>query len=238
MAIAVQGHNLGSGAVRNQIEIGARGSGENYIMSVWPGQNLEELFIDATDLTVRDGIFSTIINLDPFGLKTTGGIMGPFMSTLDLNVSSINSVDARKAYTNNLQLSTMTLYTASTTLAYWDSTTTSSNINTTGYDTVVGVNGTYKVGFSVQATNVGGNDDMSFFFLKNDVAIPNSATYSLIKNNELITAYAEIIEPCLNGDKLQIGLYTTGTNVIVSTIGGVTPAGDAPAGIFTCYKVD
>ncbi len=90
VAIAIQGHNLGSGAVRNQIEIGARGSGENYIMSVWPGQNLEELFIDATDLTVRDGIFSTIINLDPFGLLTTGGIKGPFMSTLALECSTIN----------------------------------------------------------------------------------------------------------------------------------------------------
>ena len=90
VAIAIQGHNLGSGAVRNQIEIGARGSGENYIMSVWPGQNLEELFIDATDLTVRDGIFSTIINLDPFGLLTTGGIKGPFMSTLAFECSTIN----------------------------------------------------------------------------------------------------------------------------------------------------
>ena len=90
VAIAVQGHNLGTGAVRNQIEMGARGSGENYIMSVWPGQNLEELFIDATDLTVRDGIFSTIINLDPWGLQTTGGIKGPFISTLDINVSTIN----------------------------------------------------------------------------------------------------------------------------------------------------
>ena len=237
VAIAVQGHNLGAGAVVNRIEMGARATGENYIMSVWPGQNLEELYIDATDVTIRDGIFSTIINLDPWGLQTEGGIKGPFMSTLALNVSTINNNDARPAYTNNLQLSTMTLATASTTLAYWDSVTTSSNINTSGYDVGVGVQGTYKMGFSLQATNVGGNDDLSFFFYKNGTAIPNSATYTLIKNNEFATAYCEIIEPLNNGDIINVAMYTAGAGVIVSTITGVPGAGDAPAGIFTMYKI-
>jgi hypothetical protein len=73
VAIAVQGHNFGFGAVRNQIEMGARGNGENYIMSVWPGQNLEDLFIDATTLTIRDSDgFSTIVNGNPWGLQTNG----------------------------------------------------------------------------------------------------------------------------------------------------------------------
>lgn len=73
VAIAVQGHNLGTGAVRNQIEFGARGDGTNYIMSSWPGQNLEDLVIDATQLTIRDSDgFSTIVNENPYGIATNG----------------------------------------------------------------------------------------------------------------------------------------------------------------------
>jgi hypothetical protein len=85
VAIAVRGHNFTTGAVINQLEMGSRGSGENYIMSVWPGQNLEDLTIDATDVIFRDGVFSTIINLDPYGLITTGAISAP-----SLLVSTIN----------------------------------------------------------------------------------------------------------------------------------------------------
>ena len=73
VAIAVQGHNFGTGAVVNRIEMGCRGNGDNYIASSWPGQNLEDLYIDATDLTIRDSDgFSTIINLNPYGIVTNG----------------------------------------------------------------------------------------------------------------------------------------------------------------------
>lgn len=75
VAIAVQGHNFATGAVINRIEMGARGNGENYIASVWPGQNLEDLYIDATQVTVRDSDgFSTIINENPYGLATNGEV--------------------------------------------------------------------------------------------------------------------------------------------------------------------
>ena len=236
VAIAVRGTNLQTGAVINQIEMGSRGSGENYIMSVWPGQNLEELFIDATDLTVRDGIFSTIINLDPFGLQTTGGIKGPFMSTLDLNVSSINNIDARPAFTNNIQTSSMTLFTGSTTLLYWDSVTTSSNINTSGYDVGVGLNGTFKIGASLQFINVGGTDEVEFFFLKNNAVISQAGGIVNIANGDELLAYCEVIEPLVNGDTIQVGTYTSGTNVFLSTVNGTVI--QSPAAILTMYRVD
>jgi hypothetical protein len=53
--------------------MGARATGENYIMSSWPGQNLEDLVIDATDVIFRDSDgFSTIINANPYGIQTNG----------------------------------------------------------------------------------------------------------------------------------------------------------------------
>ena len=91
VAIAIRGHNFGSGAVVNQLEFGARATGENYIMSVWPGQNLEELVIDATDVNFRDSDgFSTIVNQNPYGVATNGIIRAPVLSTQSLNVSTVN----------------------------------------------------------------------------------------------------------------------------------------------------
>ena len=236
VAIAVQGHNLGAGAVVNRIEMGARATGENYIMSVWPGQNLEELFIDATDLTIRDGVFSTIINLDPWGLQTTGGILGPFVSTLALNVSTINGNDPTPAYLNALTTSTMLLYSGSTTLMSLDSRTAFSNINISGYDAVVGVNGTYKIGTSFQFISPGSADEVEFFVLKNSVPISYGGGICQVQNNQNIIQYCEIVEPLINGDAIQVGCYTTGANVYASTTTGVAIV--SPAMILTMYKVD
>jgi hypothetical protein len=236
VAIAVQGHSFGTGSVINRIEMGARGTGENYIMSVWPGHNLEELFIDATDVTIRDGVFSTIINLDPWGLQTTGGIKGPFVSTLALNVSSINNNDANPAFTNNLMVSTMELYPASTTLMYWDSASPSLNINSSGYDAVVGINGNYKIGASYQFISGGVSDEVEFFFLKNDSVISRSGGIVEVTNNQEIVQYCEIIETLVNGDKIQAGCWTSNAGVYVSTINGNVI--QSPAVILTMYKLD
>lgn len=230
VAIAVQGHNLATGAVVNRIEMGARGNGENYIMSIWPGQNLEDLYIDTTELLIRDGTFSTIINSDPYGLITNGGISAP-----SLLVSSINGLNSQVAYTNNLCLSSMTLYQNSTTLLAWSTITTSSNINTSGYDVTVGQNGIYKFGVSLQFDNQSGNDVVEYFFVKNDVVVDYSATITTVPNNTEHTAYTEIIEPMANGDKIQIGLYTTEADVYVSTIQGNVAI--SPGAILTAYKI-
>lgn len=93
VAIAIQGHNFGAGAVVNRIEMGARADGRNYITSVWPGQNLEDLYIDATDTTFNDGSISTIINSDPYSIKTSNPIQVQSQAVLsgsNLNVSTIN----------------------------------------------------------------------------------------------------------------------------------------------------
>lgn len=231
VAIAVQGHNLATGLVRNQVEFGARATGENYIMASWPGQNLEDLYIDSTEVIFRDGTFSTIVNLDPYGLITTGAISAP-----SLLVSSINGTDARPAYTNNLMLSTMELYAASTTLMYWSTVTTSSNINTSGYDTVVGLDGVFKIGTSFQFLSAGSADEVEFFLLKNDNVIAQSGGIQSVQNNEEIVTYVEVLEPLVNGDKIQVGCFTNNTGVFVSTINGNVI--QSPAVIMTMYRVD
>jgi hypothetical protein len=236
VAIAVQGHNFGTGMVRNQVEMGARATGENYIMASWPGANLEELFIDATDVTFRDGSFSTIINLDPYGVLTTGIIQGPYISTMGFGVSSINNNDARPAYTNNIQTSTMELYTGSTTLMYWDNVTTSSNINTSGYDTVIGLNGVFKIGASFQFLETGAPTEVEYFVLKNDAVLSQAGGITEVTNNQEIIQYFEVIEPLVNGDKIQIGCFTNGTTLYVSTINGNVL--QSPAVILTCYKIN
>jgi len=92
VAMAIQNHNFGTGAVINRLEMGARANGENYIMSVWPGQNLEDLVIDATQVNIRDSDgFSTIINENPFGVRTNGVIQAPIVSSFSETVSSINN---------------------------------------------------------------------------------------------------------------------------------------------------
>ena len=245
-AILVQGHNLGTGAVRNTVELGVRANGECFIATSWPGQNLEDFYIDATDLTVRDGTFSTIINLDPYGLITSGAISAPQLlvssieginlSTQELLVSSINSLPAQPAFTNNLMLSTMELYAASTTLMYWDSTTTSSNINSSGYDAVVGVNGAYKIGASFQFLSGGTTDEVEFFILKNNNVISQSGGIIELQNNAELVTYVESIESLVNGDAIQIGCYTANANVFVSTINGAII--QSPACILTMYRVD
>lgn len=231
VAIAVRGHSFGTGNVQNQIEIGCRGNGNNYIMSVWPGQNLEDLYIDATDVTFNDGHLSTIINTDPYGLVTNAAI-----STPALLVSSINGLDARPAYTNTLTLSTMELYNASTTLMYWDTQTTHSNINCSGYDAVAGVNGTYKIGTSFQFISGGSPNSVEFFLLKNNNVISQSGGIQVVPNNEEIVTYVESVESLVNGDVIQVGCYTAGTGVFVSTINGSII--QSPAVILTMYKVD
>lgn len=75
VAIRVMGHSLGTGAVRNELHMGYRASdGANYIQSVWPGLNLEDLYIEGEPVTITDGSISTIFNSQPFAMKTAGGV--------------------------------------------------------------------------------------------------------------------------------------------------------------------
>lgn len=242
-AIAVSGHNFTTGAVVQQIEMGWRVSGENYIASVWPGQNLEDLQIESSQLLITNGVQSSFMNFAGYALQTgndilvgTTQIAPESISTLALNVSSINGNDAQPAYLNALMNSTMQLYTGSTTLMSLDSRTAFSNINISGYDAVVGLNGTYKIGTSFQFQSAGSADAVEFFVLKNNVPISYGGGICLVQNNQEIIQYCEIVEPLSNGDAIQVGCFTNGTNVFVSTITGTAIV--SPAMILTMYKVD
>ena len=182
------------------------------------------------------GIYgASTIRMSTLNTDITGSLSTSQISTTSFAVSSINGNNARVAYTNNLCLSTMDLYQNSTTLVHWSTVTTSSNINTSDYDVVVGTNGVYKFGVSLQLDNTSGTDEVEYFFVKNDVVIDKSATFVTVANNTETTAYTEIIEPMANGDKIQIGLYTTETDVRLSTIGGNVTI--SPGAILTAYKI-
>jgi hypothetical protein len=230
VAIAVQGHNLAAGAVRNQIEMGTRANGENYIAASWPGQNLEDLYIDATETIFRDGTFSTIINLDPYGLITNGGISAP-----SLLVSSINGNNAQVAFANVIQLSSMNLYQNNSTICWWDSISPNTFVNASGYDITVGQNGTYKVGASRQFSNQSGSDVVEYYFIKNGQAIEYSNSKTQVINNSELVTYSEIIETLVNGDVIQLGQYTTSSDIYLSTFPGAYCS--SPAVIATIYKI-
>ena len=178
---------------------------------------------------------STIL-MSTLNTNMIGSLSTSLISTASLSVSSINGNNPRPAYTNNLMLSTMELYNASTTLMYWSTITTSSNINTSGYDVVAGLNGTYKIGTSFQFVSGGGTNEVEFFFLKNGTVIAQSGGIQQVENNQEIVSYVESVEPLVNGDTIQVGCYTVGTGVYVSTIQGAII--ESPAVILTMYKVD
>lgn len=242
-AIAVSGHNFSGGAVVQQIEMGWRVSGENYIASVWPGQNLEDLQIESSQLLITNGVQSSFMNFAGYALQTGNDILvgttlvaPQSISTLALNVSSINGNDAQPAYLNALTTSTLLLYAGSTTLMSLDSRTAFSNINISGYDAVVGLNGTYKIGTSFQFISPGSADEVEFFVLKNNSPISYGGGVCQVQNNQNIIQYCEIVETLVNGDSIQVGCFTNGANVYASTTTGTAIV--SPAMILTMYKVD
>jgi hypothetical protein len=246
VAMKIVGHDFQTGAAQHHLVMGYRAfDGANFITAVWPGQGLEDLTIEGYPVSMNDGTVSTIFG-GPTGfavqtqqrVQLAGDtIITPgILSTPSILVSSINGYDARPALTNNLMLSTMELFAASTTLMYWDSTTTRDNINTSGYDAVVGVNGNYKIGASFQFVSGGATDEVEFFLLKNDAVISQSGGIIELENNAEAVTYVESIESLVNGDKIQIGCYTANSNVFVSTINGNVI--QSPACILTMYKVD
>ena len=249
-AIRLQGHNLATGAVRNELQLGYDAfTGANYIEAVWPGANLEDLQIRAAQLTINDSSLSTVMGgpagyaIQNTGRCSLGGlgasatfISGGLISTTALSISSINNYDAGPAYTCALALSTFELYAASTTLMAWSTVTNSANINVSGYDAVVGRNGAYKIGCSFQFLSAGSADEVEFFILKNDSVISQSGGIISVQNNEELVTYVESIEELVNGDKIQWGCFTNSSGVFVSTINGNVII--SPAAILTMYKVD
>jgi hypothetical protein len=119
---------------------------------------------------------------------------------------------------------------------YWDSTTTSSNINTSAYDAQVRVTGAYKIGASFQFVSPGSSDEVEFFILKNNSVISQSGGIVEVLNNAEEISYAESVEQLIEGDTIQIGCFTNGSAVYVSTVNGNVI--QSPACILTMYKID
>lgn len=259
-AIAIRGHNFSVGSVVNQLELGWRVTGENYIASVWPGQNLEDLTIESSQLLITNGIQSSFMNYAGYALQTGNDILvgetliAPTsistlyaevstvncleLSTQQSFISSMNGMNAIPAYANYLQTSSMVLYQNSTTLLAWDVNNNTSNFTVSGYDLIARENGVYKIGVSLQLNNQSGNDAVWLFFQKNNTSITLSASQFNIQNNVEDVIYVETIEPLNSTDAIEIGLYTTSADITLSTIG--SPAAgvpDSPAAILTCYKV-
>jgi len=240
-------------------ELWVTGGADQYsalrIYNVFPYDNFGMDIIDANGTTmfeafacgqVPGGFLTEIAGVSSItGFTAIGGqsatgfdnlITVPKISTLALEVSSIVGNDARPAYTNNLMLSTMELYAASTTLMYWDRQSPLSNIHTSGYDVVTGLNGTFKVGTSFQFVSGGPSDEVEFFLLKNGSVLSNSGGIVEVQNNQEIVEYSELIETFVNGDTLQVGCWTSNAGVYVSTIQGNQI--QSPAVILTMYKID
>lgn len=244
-AIAVRGHNFQVGQVLQQIEMGWRATGENYIASLWPGQNLEDLQIEASQTQMTNGFLSSFLNYQGHALQTSADlyvgqtlVSSTTVSTPILSISSINGNNAQPAFASYVQTSSMTLVANSTTLLAWDFNVANSNTSVSGYDLTLSNTGTYKVGVSLQFNNTSGSDETWFYFLKNYVGLSNSASVFNVQNNVESLEYVEIVDQFVGGDTLQFGLYTTATDVKLSTITGpllVIP--DSPAAILTCYKI-
>jgi len=181
VGIAVQGHNFGTGAVINRIEMGARGNGENYIMSVWPGANLEDLYIDATELVVRDSDgFSTIMNLNPYGLITNGIVAAPEVSTVNVNLSTINNKQypTDPIYGEFLTTSTITVSAANTpTVIPLDTNTVGNGVSLNGGAIEVSQTGLYSFSPSIQFDKSGGGaSDCDFWVRVNGNDVANSGS--------------------------------------------------------------
>jgi hypothetical protein len=259
VSLQIKGHNFATGAIQNTVEMGVRGNGEGFILSYWPGVDLEDFYIDATDTIFRNSAgVSTIINQGSFYAvrSATGAVVVPIVSTLSLTtssivanvgvfqtvstqsllVSSIIGNDARPAYTNNFQTSTMTLTASVPELGYWNSASPSSNINTSGYDCIVGVNGTYKMGCRIQGFNGsgggGGTEEILLNFLKNSSTLTNVQTTQELDNNSEESIYMECLVPCVNGDNLQVQYFSSDNNIQVFA------TATSPAAILTVYKID
>ena len=219
----------------DNFDFGLVGNGDGAYIRSWQNgrSTYSEMFMNANTMNI--GVDDSVLIAQNGGSDFTQ--IGPtYLNTVDINVSTINGNDARPAYTNNLTLSSMTLIPASTTLMYWDTVTTSSNINTSTYDAQVRVTGAYKIGASFQFISAGSSDEVEFFILKNNTVISQSGGIVEVLNNAEEISYAESVEQLIEGDTIQIGCFTNGSGVFVSTINGNVI--QSPACILTMYKVD
>ena len=226
--IQIRGHNFQTGAIQNVLDMGVRGNGENYIMALWPGLNLEDLYIDATEVIFRDGVFSTIINLDPYGLITTGAISAPslLVSTINGGVPSTptgtGTIGVPGISTVQLALSTIQMAEQSGLVS-----PPSSIMNLVfGYNASTGINGFYLENNLNTIDNfdfgLEGNADGAY--IKSWTNARSSYSELFINANQLTLGVdsSVIIDDNATGDFTEIGpTYISTQALAVSTINDV-----------------
>ena len=241
VAIAVQNHNFGTGAVINRIEMGARANGANYIMSLWPGQNLEDLYIDSTEVIFNDGNFSTIVNSDPYGLQTNGIIQAGNISTVALECSTINGVELPFRYgsftANNTQLVTAS---NTATDAVLDTTEIGSGVILASPTQVrVQATGVYRILASPQfATTSGGQNVADLWIVLNGTAVPRTNSQMTIQNNGQVFSSVEVILALNNGDAVGCAFGSADSNMALTYYPpGLTGNPETPALIFNVTQI-
>ena len=242
VCIAVQAHNYAGGAVVNRIEMGARATGENYIMSVWPGQNLEELVIDATDVSFRDSDgFSTIVNQNPYGVATNGIILAPTVSSASVLCSTINGVEIPFRYGSFTGNTTQLVSAANTaTDATLDTVEINSGIILASPTQVrVQGSGVYRILASPQfATTSGGQNIADFWITKNGSAVARTNSQMTIQNNGQVFSSVEVILPLDFGDAVGAAFASGDSNMALTYYPpGIAGNPETPALIFNITQI-
>jgi hypothetical protein len=233
VAIAVQNHNFGAGAVINRIEMGARASGENYIMSLWPGQNLEDLTIDSTQVIFNDGNFSTIVNSDPYGLQTNGIIQAGNISTVALECSTINgfAFPEDPIFCEFLTRTTVPVSGSNTpTVIPLDTTSVSNGINLDAGDVEFLSAGLYEYSFNVQLDKSGSGVDICDLWLRlNGTDISNSGSRISIQGNTgQCLAVCSFLVSVNAGDKIALVFASADSSMSATYFPDWTVSGGDP----------
>jgi len=242
VAIAIQGHNFGTGALVNRIEMGARANGENYIMSVWPGQNLEELVIDATDVNFRDSDgFSTIINQNPFGVATNGVVRAPLVSSFSMTTSTINGQVLPYAYGSFTANTTQTVITSNVaTPANFDTTEIASGITLANVSSIqVNKTGVYRILGSPQFDKSGGGTSLAYFWLtKNGSNVPRTNSQMTVQgNNGEVFASVEFLQYLSTGEAVGISFASSDNTMALTAYPETAFAPSTPALIFNINQL-
>jgi hypothetical protein len=254
-AIVVKGHNYSVGAVVQQIEMGWRTTGENYILSYWPGQNLEDLNIESSQLQITNGVQSSFMNFAGHALQTgndilvgTTQIAPESISTLDFSVSSINGVvfPPLPIYCEFTTTSTITVTGANTpTVIPLDTTNHLSGIDLDAGDVEILTAGTYLYTFNVQLDKTGAGVDICDLWLRinaSDVGGTGSRI-SIQGNTGQCLAVCSFILTLNAADKVALVFASADTTMAAtyfpawSTPGDPYDRPDIPAVIVTVQKI-
>lgn len=97
--------------------------------------------------------------------------------------------------------------------------------------------GTFLINASYQFSQGSGSSDVAFWFHKDGIEIPESATHQTLSSNSKATAMVSIIQEFPAGETFELKIQSTSNNTIIDTIeaSGVIPT--APGLILTINQI-